>query len=42
MTKKADCVLVHTCEDEIQIYVARGILSKWDFRVGFLKKDHRT
>ena len=41
MTKKADCVLVHTCENETKIYVAKGILSKWDFRVGFLKKDQK-
>src|SRR3989338_9232981 len=38
MTKKAECDLIYTCEDRTQIYVAKGNLSKWDFRVGFLKE----
>ena len=41
MTKKADCSLVYACQDGTQIYVAKGVLSQWDFRVGFLKKDQR-
>lgn len=41
MTKKADCLKVYTCKNGTEIYVHRGKLSKWDFRVGFLKKGQK-
>lgn len=41
MTKKADCILVYTCEDGTEIYTAKGIISEWDYRVGFLKKGQK-
>lgn len=41
MTKKSDCVLVYTCEDGTQIYVTKGIISEWDYKVGFLKNNQK-
>jgi len=38
MTKKADCSLIYTCKDGMTIHTAKGVLSKWDYRVGFLKE----
>ena len=38
MTKKSDCTCVYVCEDGTTIHVAKGKLSEWDFRVGFLKR----
>lgn len=38
MTKKSECSLVYKCKNGTEIYTARGKISKWDFRVGFLKK----
>jgi len=38
MVKKADCTKIYTCENGTEIYVHKGKLSEWDFRVGFLKK----
>lgn len=39
MTLKKDCDLIYTCKNGTKIFVAKGSLSEWDFRVGFLKPD---
>lgn len=41
MTKKSDCTLVYTCDDGTQIFTAKGKLSEWDYRVGFLKSGQK-
>ena len=39
MVKKKDCVQVYECENGTGVYVVKGKLSEWDFKVGFLKKN---